>query len=324
MELNSYLFIILLSIFFSTREKLISSTLLFFVLWFLVYLSLAIVVRANFDRDINVYASAMSYTSTSLYYLKEPVIWLGQRIVYGFTQDHVITFIIFDIFAGVVLFATLKNFEIPQYGYFSILAFFPFVLGMQNVYRQWISMILFLYSFSFAWNSSGRFRSFIWFLIAVASHHAAAIFLPLLFAGQRKLSGNFIWGLSLCISFAGIFLGTETKSHGESGADLRMVYLTILGLFIIVLFGLDQGSIKKRRLIEYKIFIGLFILSAFSAITLSSTGAERVSMFCLMILYPIIINVIEQTILQRLPVRISVSILGFLPMVLFDVSNFIM
>ena len=46
-----------------------------------------------------------------------------------------LVFIISDLIMGLILFESLKIFKSPQYIYFSILIFFPFVIGMQNIYR---------------------------------------------------------------------------------------------------------------------------------------------------------------------------------------------
>ena len=74
MELVYYIGLTVLSISFSLRRDAISSKHVFFMVWIVAYIALAVVVRKNFDADINTYASAMSYNSMSIYYLREPVV----------------------------------------------------------------------------------------------------------------------------------------------------------------------------------------------------------------------------------------------------------
>ena len=79
MELFGYLGITSLSIIFLLSVMLFLAHALF-CFWITAYTSLILVVRNTFDSDINTYAAAMSQSSLSMYYLKEPVVWLGQNI----------------------------------------------------------------------------------------------------------------------------------------------------------------------------------------------------------------------------------------------------
>ena len=87
---------------------------------------------------------------------------------------------------------------------------------------------------------------------------------------------------------------------------------------------LDRGVIRKLRTLEYKLLFLLLILSCCAVIFLSSAGAERISMFCLMIAYPILVLLFEDRFKQKVIMRAIFSILGFIPMLLFGVSMFIL
>lgn len=324
MELLFYLGLAVLSIFFSLRRNAVANTRIFFIFWIVAYSSLVLVVRNTFDVDINTYASSMSSSSLSIYYLKEPIVWLGQRYLFSWVQDPLYVFVIFDLLAGILLFRTLKNFNLPQYAFFSILIFFPFVLGMQNIYRQWVASIIFLYSFSLAWNQSDSVKRYTAFLLSVMSHNVAAIFVPLIFISKRKVLGKLMWYVSFLVAILGIRLGAETKSSTDTGSDLTLVYLFLITFFIFLIPLLDRGVVRKLRKLEYKLLGSLFLLSICSIVFLSSAGAERVSMFCLLVAYPILVLLFEDRFKQKILTRTLFSLLGFIPMLLLSVSKFIL
>ena len=114
MELFCYLGIMSLSLIFSLKRDVISSPYAFFVFWITAYTSLILVVRNTFDADINSYTAAMSGSSLSIYYLKEPVVWLGQRYLFSWLQNPFFVFVISDLLAGLSLFCAFKNFNLPQ------------------------------------------------------------------------------------------------------------------------------------------------------------------------------------------------------------------
>ena len=324
MELFGYLGIMSLSIILSFKRDVISSSRAFFVFWITAYTSLILVVRNTFDSDINTYAAAMSDSSLSIYYLKEPVVWLGQRYLFSWLQNPFFVFVISDLLAGLLLFRAFKNFNLPQYAFFSVLIFFPFTLGMQNIYRQWIATIILLYCFSLAWNNTKSINKYIAFTLSVMSHNVAAIFVPLVFIRNKHVLGNLMWYGSFLIGLAGIKFGAGSKSSVNTGSDLTLVYLFLITFFIMLVPLLDRGVIRKLRRLEYKLLCLLFILSSYSIIFLSSAGAERVSMFCLMIAYPILVLLFEDRFKQKLLMRTVFSVLGFIPMLLFGVSIFIL
>ena len=323
MELFAYLGLALLTIFFCFKSDFIASPRMFFIFWFAVYTSLILVVRSTFDTDIKTYAASMSMSTLSSYFLKEPVVWLGQRYLFLWLQNSLFVFVIFDILAGLLLFRALKEFNLPQYAFFSILIFFPSILGMQNAYRQWIATILFLYCFSLVWTYAAGMKKYIFFTLSVLSHNVAAIFIPLLFIRNRKVLGHLIWYGAFLIAFFGILFGANTKSSAETGADLTLVYLFFITFLIMLVPLLDRGVIRKSRNLEYKLLTSLFFLSSFSMLILASAGAERVSMFCLLIAYPILVLLVEDSFKQRVLVRALFSLLGFIPMFFFSVSKFI-
>jgi len=324
MELIFYLTIAMLSVVFSIRHAFILNPCIFFYFWFVIYLLLSILVRQHFDVDINTYAASMHHTEFLFYYLREPVVWFGQRWLFIIIQNELIVFVIFDIVIGLFLYRAFKNFKLPQYAFFSFLIFFPFVLGMQNIYRQWVASILFIYSFSLFFCCSSGLKKYIIFIMSILAHNVTAIFIPLLYAFNNSAIRNIFYFILLIISFVALYLGVDSKSAAETGSNLEVAYLLLLPSLVIFIFILDGLMLKKPRLLYYKIYITLFSLSFFSTFFLSSTGVERLSMFGLMIAYPLLVILIDRMFVQKLFARALFSILGFVPLFFFETSQFIL
>jgi hypothetical protein len=322
-ELGYYLAIVLLTIFFALKNTIVRNESLFKLLWFTQFLGLSCVVRLKFDTDIVTYASSMDSSSLLLYYLKEPVVWLGQRYLYYVLDSSYLVFLIFDSIVALFLYAALRRISAPQYLYFSILLFFPFVLGMQNVYRQWVACILFLYSFSVVITGGSRTKSYAVFLLSVLSHNVAGIFLPLLFILKRKPLGVLVFYMAMLISVLGIYLGADTKSSPDTGANLSVAYIAMMVTFIVLFVALDKGIISKNSALTYKLQLIFLTIVVTSFLVLSSGGAERVSMFAIIVIYPFIGLKIESRIKQKVPIRIIFSLFGFVPIFLFGTSKFL-
>tara|TARA_B110000483_G_C18161539_1_gene529518 strand:+ start:986 stop:1969 length:984 start_codon:yes stop_codon:yes gene_type:complete len=325
MEFLAYTVVTFFGVLFSLKKFPIKNPKLFFVIWFSVYFALVIIVRTNFQGDIIQYVKVMDYTSLSIFFIREPVVWLGQRYLFALTESAYIVFVIFDIILGIFLFKALKNFNLPQFAFFSILILFPFVLGMQTAYRQWVANIILLYSFSLMWSEQKTFKTYIFFALSFLSHNVIAVFFPILLVRNQKGLGELAWLISFTISLIGIYIAAETKSVANTGLDLSLIYLLILSFFFCLIFILDKGVIRKIRKQEYKIFLSLLIIVFFAYLLLSSAYIERISMICLIILYPILINLVEERFRQKEIIRIIFTIFGFMPMFLVSpqVSRFI-
>lgn len=323
MELYIYSALTILALVFSLKNNFLSNPPIFFVFWIVAYISLIVVVRKVFDFDIRHYAASMSFKSLSIYYLKEPVVWLGHRYIFSWVQNPYYVFLLSDLLIGLILFQAFVNFKLPQYAFFSFLIFFPFVLGMQNVYRQWVSNILFIYSFSLVWCQGGKIKTYTSFMFSVLSHHAAAIFVPLLFIRSNKRQGNIIWYGSFVVAMAGFILGANTKSSSSAGNDTSLIYFLLIMFFPILIVLLDRGIIRRIRVYEYKSIFTILLLSGSSTIFLASAGSERISMFGLMVVYPILVLIIEDRFKRKLLPRAIFSLMGFAPMLLFGISVFL-
>ncbi len=292
----------------------------------IVYLSLSVVVRlSGYDSDIQTYMGAMDFDSYSFYYLKEPVVWIGQRFLYDMLGSKFVVFLVFDAVGGFFVFAALTRINVPQYLYFSILLFFPFVMGFQNVYRQWLSMCIFLFAFGTVYQKHYRLAPviFIYFPIAVASHNVSAVFFSLIVLLKRS---QMFKVLSLVILLAlpvALVFFEGTKSSANTGLDLSLLYVFSILVFSIFMFLINRRCVNASKGINFVVCVYILVVALFSWFFLSSTSSERVSMFGLMVVYVLLAKDIDLRVKQKFISRVCVSSCGFFPLFVFGTRSFI-
>lgn len=327
MELIYYLFILIIALIFSIKKELIQNKNIFFIFWISLYILLSIIIRINLSEksgDIYSYSLAMEdgkflITPSNFYYLKEPIVWYGQRILYAIVQSSKLVFFISDLLIGIVLFSALKIFKLPQYIYFSILLFFPFITGMQNIYRQFYSSIFFLYTLANIWEGKAIFKIYGSFLLSFLSHNIAAIFLPIIFIKSKRFAGKINFLLAFIIGSGGLFFAsyTRTATSTDSGGEFGIAYIFLIISFSILILIVDKGIIKNSRRNDHKLIITLASISIISLFTLGDSGSERISIFCLLIIYPLLAKIIEEKVHQKIVPRIAFTIMGFAPALIF-------
>lgn len=325
MELIFYILINTLALFMCTKRVVIASTKLMLLIWASNYLAMVFIVRAQFDYDIDTYARSMEYSSLSLYYIREPVIWLGQRLLFNITDSSYLTFILTDIAAGVILYRALKIFRLPQYSYFSFLTFFPFIMGFQNIYRQWFASIIVIYLIALIVHYEHKtLKKYIIFAIAILTHNASAIFLPFLFLKSKTPLSKIFLVFALIVAILGVKYGLDTKSSRNTGGNLGFAYLLLFIMIAFLLILVDFFKIKFDARWHY-IFITIsLILSTTGIIFGGSSAAERISIYLLMSMYPLLIMKIEERFKSPQIVRMMMTILGFFPIFVFGTATLIL
>ena len=202
MEVLLYIMLLILSIIFSGRKKNNMKQKYFFSFWITTYVFFVVAIRQKFDADIANYAEYMKLDVLNLYYLKEPVIWLGQRFFYDLFASSYLVFLFFDIIIGIVMYFALRLNNIPYYAYFSFLIFFPVILSMQNIYRQFFAEIFMLLCMGYLNSERKLGKSVLAFTTAFLSHNSAAVFLP--------YYSNYFNGLAKKIIFHFIFIVADS------------------------------------------------------------------------------------------------------------------
>lgn len=319
MELFIYCLGIVLSILFAYINSSYNN-LFKRALWFYSAI-LILIVRLNPQADIINYNSAMSSSLLSFYYLREPVSWISMRLIYLITKSSYWTFVIIDLILFYVLFKSLRKFQIPSYGFFSILSFFPFILGFQNVYRQFIAVVLMLYVVSLIFSGSHK-RWFFW-ILALGAHNVAGVFGLINFFNLKNRFAKFFYFLSLLgVPFV-FFIASSSKSSAETGSDLSLIYVALqVFIFVSVIYA-SKFKITKQNSFQLILLFSFLWLSLISSIVLSSAISERISMFGLILFYPFVLKKIDECFTPVFLARLILIISGFVPLLFFGTRHFL-
>jgi hypothetical protein len=257
------------------------------------------------------YAEAANYTSNSFYFLREPIVWYSLRIGVGVTNSPEAAIIIIDLILGAFLLLNLNKVGLPVYSLFAILIFFAFVIGYQNVYRQWVSFIFFIIAFQSQLLEKGiRFR-LLFLALAGLSHNSALILAPILFL--RK-SENFIFAALTFASLLGLFIFSGSKSSPISGIDSAVIYLSMICLISVGLCFMPKVlNISAVEINNYKVNLSIIGTSLFSYFALSPGSFERLGLTFLIIQFLLVVSSIENSIKQKRVSRVTAVVLAFLP-----------
>ena len=311
-----YSVLLIISAFFMVKRKTINSNNLFFCFFIITFAAMSAIMRLTPEGDFTSYTNALRMNSFIFYYIREPVVWLGQRYLFSILQSTYWTFVIFDVMIALVLYKALKRVDLPQYAYYSFLAFFPFVMGFNNVYRQWVAAVFFLYAFTLIRDRSSW--GWLWYILSILAHNVAGVFVPLLFVDYKSSFKKIVFIFLLLSTPALISFGGSSKASTETGASLELAYLTLLFAIFIFYAASDKLKIKFSDIKNYKSLWVVFYISGLATLMLSSGIAERVSMFSLMLIYPYIALKIETNFKKPYLMRLIFAVSGLLPLFLFS------
>ena len=156
----AYGIIYLLGLLLILRPHIIHKEKHFFLLWIVFSMTLSVSIRSIIgsveQSDIDQYVFLMQSDNEIPYFLREFIFWFLIRFLYNITGNEIITFLILDFILFIALykgFFLIKSAFYPKikntnvrYLLFGSLLFFPYVLGMNNYYRQIIATATLLYA----------------------------------------------------------------------------------------------------------------------------------------------------------------------------------
>lgn len=291
------------------------------VFTFSVFFIFSIVTRySGFDIDMNTYEAALRSDLFSLYYVKEPMYWITSRYVYDIVGTPEVTFIFYDIISFFLILKARHNFRFPQYFPYLFLLFFPAVMGMNNVYRQYLAYAIFVYLSSlFVISSSGLKRGVVMFF-AILTHNVSALYSPLFYMINKKDRISFR-ALLLCILvIIALPFALDSKSNSETGSTSVIIYLFSIGAIIFFYLLSYRFSFRSTAAKFFYFLIYTIFLTSVSAAIMGSAQSKRVGMFSLMISLIPTVFAIEKNYKQRVLVRALVYVLLLLPTLLFSSS----
>lgn len=318
-ELLVYILLCLLSVIlcFINGNIIIKRTLLFSSL--LIYI---VVVRfSGFDYDISTYAATLNYTNiSSVYYYREPFYWFLSYFSYHFFNYPVeLNFIFFDIISFSYLYFGMRRFGIKEYYLLPLILFFPLLMGMQNIYRQFLAISFLFYSISSFYSCRTR-DGVVFFLIAGLTHNAAFLFFPLIFVFLKKYKIIVFPSLLSIILAIPFFL--HSKSSDASGLQLAFAYIVII--FTLSVISIAILNFKRKLfnnindLIIYILVLNTILIS--SVFFMGSSQGERMGMFCLVLLVPFFLKILNTVFRNNIIVNFIFITFMILPTFLFSSS----
>ena len=137
-------------------------------------------------RDFDTYLSELSSGWNSFFCLREPLFWVGSKLLYSIIGNELFVVLIYDVIFCVFLF--LAFLKVSGVFYFLIaLVSFPIFLGLENVYRQLLG-IPFCLLFVFYCFSRKMGAAVFSLLISCLFQNLFLIFTPLLTYSLPRLS----------------------------------------------------------------------------------------------------------------------------------------
>jgi len=256
----------------------------------------AVIVRLGFPEiDFMEYWIKMRIDVINLYYMKEPVYWLISRYIFKLTGSQVITFLVYDFMAVFLFFTAFRDKAEAGLVVLMFLAF-PMILGIENVFRQYLGTVFMVYSASLLYNKKWVAGSVV-FIISVLTHNFFILFAPifaLILIPWFSIRTKLLLLLAGEVGFYFLFLVvTSIKGMGKSststGLQLDLVYFLVLFISGCVLYYLSGDENKKRGdILLYVIYAisTMFVIYLYKGFGIA---VERSGMVFLQLLFAVFI-----------------------------------
>ncbi|WP_425278508.1 EpsG family protein [Enterobacter hormaechei] len=302
--------------FFDTHSKF------YYILTFILFLIFSIIIRTSgYDLDIRGYAVSMKINSMDIYYLKEPVYWLTSRYVYSILKSEEATFVFYDVISFVLVLLTTKKLNLPSYYPYLFLLFFPCIMGMENVYRQYLSMVLSCLFLTYCMLNENNFKIILVGLFAGLTHNVFFLFISIFLLFNKKKGVSLTFVLTSIGFLGAIQLVLSTKSYsdtGELGAGVYLVMSIVLFLFYCISYQFKFDELSKKILYLQVYFISLLTVSMS---LMGSAQSKRVGMFCLVLMLVPIVIAIEKNYKENKLIRFAFYIFAISPTFIFSSSR---
>lgn len=245
--------------------------------------------QGGFQGDFQVYLDELRTGWLSFYYFREPLFWVGSKVLFSYLGSERIVILIYDLLFCYFLCESIKKVSSPNV-FFVILVSFPVFLGIENIYRQVLGLPFSLLFFYHCLNRN-IFFSLVYLLLASLFHNSYILLSPMLIFCFPNISIGvrfLIVIIFVCIGvFAVSYFGFSVDMVDKSSAQSTGLDLEILYLMVILLTSLIMSIIMINCFRAKWVFLILLINSIFliSAGYLGSAQSERVGMMLLILLF---------------------------------------
>lgn len=289
MELITYTFMVFL-LFISaiiTNKERIKGKLhrIFYIVIILVFIY---TIRSFPQSDMITYIKEFNLPLvvmlSSSYYLREAFFWLSSSFITNLFKSTTYAFWFWDILTLLAVLRIRKNFNLPDYYILLYYGTFITLLGLENIYRQFIATTFLLLSISYVLKQS-KLKSLFFLLLAIFSHNVVIMFAPLYLLGYPKFKKKWklIMLLVLLFELVTLPIFLHSKSEAETGLELKYVYLfVIFATFFPILL---SSKIRSKKIDRIFLYVFLFVFGVYSISLLFLGGiVERIGMIALIVL----------------------------------------
>lgn len=258
---------------------------------YLLLVGLSIVVRSNPHSDIPVYINSFSISISDLvntpYYLKEGLFWIPSAVLHQYIfKSEFLVLLFWDCITFALLLKICKNAKLSYSFVFIYLLSFMGVLTFQNIYRQYIATILFLYALTL---SKGKFLSpYIYLGVAILIHSSIILLSPMFILYRRKkLIHSLLFILLMGMGFILLLWVIKSDYDYNTGLNLNIIYLVSI-LFMnsflgILILSMKESMREIRFVLQPLIYLSILVVIAFIGLG-GSLFFERVSILLLQVL----------------------------------------
>ena len=250
---------------------------------FVIY-SLVARISPNATGDMRWYynVAESGIPPLTLYWMREPIVWLGSVFLYQLTGNRLATFLIIDIAAGLLVIRAMKMLDDGDNRMLSfaptIISSYVLLLGQQNILRQHVAFAIFLLA-SAARKRNDRTAIGL-LVLSVLAHNATA-----LLAGYwldqgcegRRHYGPFVTVLGVVLMW--IMFPVLGKSYSATGLNTEYLYVALVTGLVLLLIYATRGRGSFTHLAGVLNFIAYMP----AVVILGSAQFERVAMMFLVV-----------------------------------------
>lgn len=256
---------------------------------FVISILYVLILRlGGFQGDFQVYLEELRTGWLSAYYLREPLFWVGSKIIFLYSGNERLVIFVYDLFFCFFLYKAVKKVADVNV-FFILLVSFPVFLGLENVYRQVLGLPL---SFLFIYHCfSGRFAVSLFYLIlATLFHNSYIVLAPMLIFSVSAISSGLrisavILFFAVALALVG-YMGISVEMAGKSSAQSTGLSLEYLYAAVIIFSCISIAPFLQRD--SGKWFVTSVIVNFvyfLSMSTLGSSQSERVGMILILALF---------------------------------------
>lgn len=237
--------------------------------------------QGGFQGDFQVYLEELRAGWLSFYYIREPLFWVGSKILYFLIGSERFVIFIYDfIFCFFLLRAIKKVAGIEVF--LIVLVSFPVFLGIENIYRQVLGLPFALF-FLYHCLRGDFFSTLFYIVLASLFHNSYIILIPLIIFCVPRISSGV--SILLVASFGSIgfgilgYLGLSVDAVEKSSAQATGLSLEYLYAAVIFLISISLIAISKRLFGRWVAMAAIInAIYMISVAFLGSSQSERVGM----------------------------------------------